>query len=326
MFRNAAADRRRFLLSAFASAIALPALAEQLRRPADPRTKASQGEDDIRALVDRVSRPRLERMVTGLATFPTRWTPGPDFPEVERFVTEAFEANGAARDQIQLQPYAHAAGMTRHNILVGNPLDPRGVLLVGAHMDSTSEAEETRAPGANDNASGVSAVIEAHRILSQVPLRKGLVFVAFSGEEQGMLGSNACAAAARAAGWKIDMMLNLDMLGLHPNRPDAPMYVEYDQGNAVVENNAPAEALARIAAGMAAEHTTLRIEHTDIWDSDYMGFEAQGYPCIGFYDGGVDYPTYHSTTDVPEAVDFGRLEQATRLVVATLAMVGGLGV
>lgn len=304
---------RRHLLTCAAAALALPAAAQT-----DPKPPS------IPDLLARIERQRLFDTVTGLAAFPTRWTPAEGFPAVEAWVHEAFNRSGGGA-RIFTQSYAHREAGARHNIVSGDPMDPRGVVLVGAHVDSISETPTTYAPGANDNATGVAAMIEACRVLNRVPLRKGLVFVAFSGEEQDLQGSTACAEIARRQGWPIELMINLDMLGHHPARPEAPLYIEYDQGNAVAANDAPARRYGLLAARLAAAFTTLRTEHTDIWDSDYMPFEAQGYPCIGFYDGGVEAPEYHSTSDVPEAVDLDRLEQATRLLVATLAAVAGLG-
>lgn len=299
---------RRHLLASASAALALPALAE----PAPPT---------LAELVARVDRARLRADVEALAAFPTRWTLAPDFPAVERWVEQAL--GRAAGVPARLQAYPHRQAGTRHNVLSGDPLDPRGLVLVGAHFDSFSETPQSLAPGANDNATGVAALLEACRILSPVRLRKTIVFAAFSGEEQDFQGAGACAALARQQGWPIALMLNLDMLGHHPETREVPFFVEYDRGNRVAGNDAAAERYGRQATLLARAFTDLRIENSDIWDSDYMPFEAQGYPCIGFYDGGVASAEYHSTTDLPERVDFQRLEQATRLLVATLAVAAG---
>ena len=301
---------RRHLLTAATAALALPAAARTAPKPTPLPELAAQ-----------VDRARLEATVAALAAFPTRWTPSPAFPQVEDWLHVSFARAGAER--IDRQAYPHRTAGMRHNVLCGDPLDPRGVVVLGAHVDSISETPATLAPGANDNASGIATMLEACRILTLQPLRKGLVFVAFSGEEQDLQGSTACAAIARQQGWPIELMLNLDMLGHPPATPSGPLIIEYDQGNAVATNDAAAARHGQQAARLAATFTNLATEHTDIWDSDYMPFEAQGYPCIGFYDGGVEAPEYHSTADIPEAMDFARLEQVTRLVVATLAKAAG---
>jgi len=242
----------------------------------------------LSALVDDVSAVRLRDTVLSLSSFPTRWTNGPGFAAIENWMVAAFSE--AAAGTVTRQPYLMPSNKTRHNIVVGNPMDPRGVIVVGAHLDSISETPEVLAPGANDNATGIAALLEAHRILSPLTLGKELVFIAFSGEEQDLLGSAACAQIAARDGWPIELMINLDMLGYRPTNPAAPLIIEFDQGNALPGNDAAAATYGAMSARLAAEHTSLNTTHTDIWDSDYMPFEAMGFPCIGFYDGGCRKP------------------------------------
>lgn len=283
-----------------------------------PRVAFGQGET-IAGLVGQVQFKRLREAVYGLSHFPTRWTNHGDFPAVEQWMFDAFSGPNVTR-----QPFAMPSGTLRNNIVVGDLDDPREKILIGAHYDSISEDPSRSAPGANDNASGIAAMLEAHRILSPLILEKQIIFMAFSGEEQGLIGSTAAADIALHSGWNVGLMLNLDMLGHRPARPSDPMFIEYDQGNVAAANNAAAQAYGFEAARLAATHTTLQTTHSDIWDSDYMPFEAHGFPCIGLYDGGAEGGHYHTTSDTPGNVDFERLEQATRLTVAILAQAAGV--
>lgn len=70
-------------------------------------------------------------------------------------------------------------------------------------------------------------------------------------------------------------------------------------------------------AQAAADYTSLAIEHTDIWNSDYMPFEAKGYVCIGVYEGGEN-PHYHKTTDTAETVNLNHLAEVSKMVLATV--------
>lgn len=272
----------------------------------------------IAGLVDQVDPTRLRAHVFGLSAFPTRWTEHPDFGAVESWVADALGPQAAR------QAYALPSGKVRHNVMVHDPTDPREVVLIGAHFDSISETPAREAPGANDNATGIAALLEAQRILQAVPLDKQIALIGFSGEEQGLLGSSHAAQVAARDGWPIALMLNLDMLGHRPRTPTEPMVIEYDQGNRVPANDAAARAHGQAAARLAATYTTLATTHTDIWSSDYMPFEAQGFACIGLYDGGTEGAVYHTVQDTPDRVDFGRLEQATRLTVAIAAHAAGL--
>ena len=283
---------------------------------ATPRVLRAQ--DGIAGLVAQVNRARLREDVFALSAFPTRWTGHADFGAVEDWVAEAF-GPGVTR-----QPFQMPGGKVRHNIIAGDLNDPREMILVGGHYDSTSEREATDAPGANDNATGIAAMLEMQRILAPLALQRQIVFVAFAGEEQGLIGSTAAARVATTEGWPIALMLNLDMLGHRHRQPNAPMVIEYDQGNAVARNDAAARDFGQDAARLAAQHTTLATTHTDIWASDYMPFEAQGFACIGLYDGGAEDALYHTTQDRPDRVDYIRVEQATRLAVAIAAEAAGM--
>jgi F0F1-type ATP synthase membrane subunit c/vacuolar-type H+-ATPase subunit K len=285
-----------------------------------PRVGRAEG-DRIAELVAQVSPERLRAMVVALAGFPTRYTLHPDFPQVAARVAQGFREIGVAPGGLALLPFTMEGGLLRHNVVAGSPADPRGVIVVGAHMDSLSEIPMRLAPGANDNATGVAAMIEAHRILAGAGLPCGIVSAAFAGEEQGYRGSAALAALARSKGWRVRLMLNLDMLGHSHPGPDAPFWIEADAGNARPENDAAAQAAGDVAARMAEAHTRLTIARSDIWGSDYMPFEAAGFPAIGFYDGAAveGAPGHHSTADTVDRIDFDRLTEATRLTVATVA-------
>ncbi|MDT0632045.1 M28 family peptidase [Rubrivirga litoralis] len=75
-------------------------------------------------------------------------------------------------------------------------------------LDATSDA-----PGANDNASGMAGAIEAARVLSQYEFPGTIVYTGLSGEEQGLFGGQIMAETARAEGWRIEAVLNNDMIG-----------------------------------------------------------------------------------------------------------------
>jgi len=333
-------NRRTLILGSVAAGVlAQPVLARQITAtkipaggaaggsaamPAAPSVTPLAANPAVDAAVAQVSQDRILGSVEALSSFPTRLTEDANFFRVEDWVSDAFIRNGAPPAAIQRQGFVLPNGLSRNNVVVGNSADPRGVIVVGAHFDTYVEPPQTRAPGANDNASGVAVMLEAYRLLSQLPRDKEIVFAAFGGEEQDLLGSTAFVENAQRAGWRIDLMVNLDMLGLAPRNPRDPIVIEYDQGNAVASNNAAAREYGLLAAQLAAVHSTLSTVHTDIWDTDYMPFEAAGYPSIGFYDNGADAPEYHTSNDTMATMDFDRLEQVARIVVATLATTAGV--
>jgi hypothetical protein len=96
-----------------------------------------------------------------------------------------------------------------------NPNDPR-IIVVSGHLDSRNKDvmdAAGAAPGANDDGSGVALVIELARILSGTEFPATLLFVAFTGEEQGLKGATYLADKAKAESWKIEAVLNNDIVG-----------------------------------------------------------------------------------------------------------------
>jgi acetylornithine deacetylase/succinyl-diaminopimelate desuccinylase-like protein len=94
-------------------------------------------------------------------------------------------------------------------------------IVVGAHIDSTSEAGAELAPGADDNASGVAALLELARVLGQCPSLGGRVdLVFFTNEEAGTVGSSFYAGDAAAEGQDITAMIAVDMIAFGPEGED----------------------------------------------------------------------------------------------------------
>ncbi|GGE67172.1 peptidase M28-like protein [Pedobacter psychrotolerans] len=123
--------------------------------------------------------------------------------------TITFKPDGKRVDQPTLLGNAVA-------ILKGTDPNDKRVYVVSGHLDSrvTDVMNRTsNAPGANDDGSGVAGVIEAARIMSQYKFPSTIIFVAVSGEEQSLLGSGFMADKAKKEGWKVDAMLNNDMIG-----------------------------------------------------------------------------------------------------------------
>lgn len=110
-------------------------------------------------------------------------------------------------DTIYLQHYT--VGWLPNIIAVKYGTEYRdSIYILGAHYDSYASG----APGADDNASGTSGVLETIRLLSNHDFKKTIIFILFSGEELGMYGSRAFAENAASNNTKISGMINLDMI------------------------------------------------------------------------------------------------------------------
>jgi len=287
---------------------------------AQPSKKADA---QVQALVAQVDEQRLRESVTELAAFGTRWSFSPGIGKVPTWIRAQFLARGfKAGTDVRYQPFKLGGGGQPRNVLCGPKKSVRGLILVCAHYDSVSESPSQSAPGADDDASGIAALLELARVLRGVTLKRDVLFAAFGGEEQGLFGSSACAEIAVRDRWPIDVVINMDMIGYKAAGSGPRVTVEYDHGNRNPGNDAAAKAYGLLMAQAARDYTSLEPVHTDIWSSDYMPFEAKGFACIGAYDADEN-PNYHRTTDVLSTVDFAHFVEVVKMVLATIAIVGG---
>jgi hypothetical protein len=101
-------------------------------------------------------------------------------------------------------------------VLKGTDANDKRVFVISGHLDNMRSSVMDRtgdAPGANDDASGVAALVECARIMSRRSFPATIIFVAVSGEEQGLLGSSFMANKARKENMQIEAVLNNDIMG-----------------------------------------------------------------------------------------------------------------
>jgi FMN phosphatase YigB (HAD superfamily) len=286
---------------------------------ASAANKSKKLDAATKALADAVSPARLKSRIGKLVDFGTRWTYSNKVTPVTDWINDQFLAQGYAADKVRFQKFTVPGGSAQpqRNVLCGAGKDDPGLVLICAHYDSLSETPAQVAPGADDNASGIALLLEASELLRQTPLRRGVLFAAFGGEEQGLFGSAECATIAAQEHWNIDVVINLDMVAYQDPAKRRHIVVEYDQGNRNPGNDAAAKAFGLQMAQVAADYTNLVVEHTDIWNSDYIPFEEKGYACIGLYEASQN-PGYHKTSDVLASLDMNHLAEIAKLLVATV--------
>jgi Zn-dependent M28 family amino/carboxypeptidase len=161
-------------------------------------------------------------------------------------------------------------------------------------------------------------LLEVARILSNVSLDHSIIFVLFSGEEQGKWGSTYFADHVDKTELDLDLLINLDMIGFSSQRSN-DFLIEYDNGNIVQDNDRYSQAVANFIKGVASNYTNLNTTLGVLGNADYLPFEALGYTVIGFHDDGVNKnPNHHTVTDTPDTLNYEYLISTTKLVVATI--------
>jgi hypothetical protein len=212
------------------------------------------------------------------------------------------------------------------------------IVVVGAHYDSVAGA-----PGANDNGSGVAAVLELARALRGWQPARTWRLVAFVNEEppffkSGEMGSEVHATGARRRGERIVAMYSLETIGWYADRPGSQRYpfplgwFYPNRGDfvAFVANFASRPLLHRTIEAFRAEAqfpsegvaAPAFIPGVD-W-SDHGSFWAVGYPAIMVTDTALyRYPHYHTARDTPDKVDYERLARVVRGLERTFRALDG---
>ena len=232
--------------------------------------------------------------------------------------------------------------------------DPNRVIVITGHLDSRVSDimnSTSDAPGANDDASGVAALMEAARVLSKYRFRATLVYAALSGEEQGLYGGKVLADHARQQGWQVQADLNNDIIGNSHGEDgvhDNSTVRVFSEGTKALETPAqanrrrynggeidsPARNIARFMASLADRYlTNLRVQmvyRTDRYGrgGDQVAFLEAGFPAVRITEAHEDYTRQHQDLrtengihygDTIDGVDFIYLAQVTRLNAITMA-------
>jgi ribosomal protein L12E/L44/L45/RPP1/RPP2 len=215
---------------------------------------------------------------------------------------------------------------------------PERVFVVGGHYDSRNSKGEDgagAAPGAVDDASGTAVALEACRVLSRSSFPATIVFVAYDGEEQGLLGSQAHARALAEAGAAVEGMIGCDIvgntLGMDGQRYDRHVrcFSYAPSGNDSLGRSL-ARAVTRAAATHVPEFGVKLIFRGDRYGrgGDHRSFFEQGFAAVRLSEPREDFSRQHQDVtvrdgkpygDVPEYADFAYTANVTRVVVATLA-------
>ncbi len=223
--------------------------------------------------------------------------------------------------------------------------------VMSSHYDSrnSDNADTTKdAPGADDNGSGTSAVIEAARVLAELPTHATILFATYDSEEQGLLGSAHHAESLKAAGVDVQGDVNNDIVGASVGDQGEknprmvrifsqalPAGADPAQVNLIGnENDSPSRELARYAQEVGDRyqpgfHGEL-IFRTDrfLRGGDHSSFNAVGYPAIRFVEPVETFAHQHQDVrtengveygDLAKFMDFDYLARVTRYNVSVLA-------
>lgn len=304
----------------------------------------------IDSLIEAVSAQRIERDIRRLAGFGTRHTLSDTLSDTRGI--------GAARRWIkaELDSISAACGgclevSYQRSMVAGEPRVPdstwvvnvvailRGASDPGRYVIMTGDIDSrvsdvldatSDSPGANDNASGMAGVLEAARVIAESGHRyaASIVFAGLSGEEQGLYGGRHMAEVAKAEGWRIEAVLNNDMIGNIQGQngvvdnATARVFSESPPANTTLEDlrrmrfsggevDSPSRQLARYVDRIA----DLYIPSLDvmmIYRLDRFGrgghhrpFNDLGFPAVRIMETNEDYRRQHQDVRVEDGVEYG---------------------
>lgn len=242
------------------------------------------------------------------------------------YLEEVFQDMGYA---VEPQTYTVRGKSVRNlEVSLGGASGAEEILVIGAHYDTVSGS-----PGANDNTTGVAALLEIARSLSEEKFARSMRFVAFVNEEPPFfyspdMGSYRYARRARGRNENIIAMLSLETLGyysdvpgsqqypnpvygwLYPNTADFIGFVGGLRSRKLVwrcldsfrrNTDFPAE-------GVAAPGNMMGIHWSDHWSFWQAGYRALMVTDTALF----RYPHYHAATDTPDKIDYDRLARVVK--------------
>jgi hypothetical protein len=240
-------------------------------------------------------------------------------------------------------------------ILQGTDTADKRIFMISGHLDNmrTNVMDSTGdAPGANDDASGVAAVLECARIMSQHRFPATVIFVAVSGEEQGLLGAGYLAAKTAKENWQLEALLNNDIMG--SNNTSETNIIEntrirvFSEGLSVLdtgrtatrirnlglENDGKARQLARYVKETGERYVdnleVVMIYRNDrfLRGGDHSPFVQRGFAAVRITEMNENYYHQHQDVrmengiqygDLPDFMDFEYLRKNTALNLCNLA-------
>ncbi|HEY7476400.1 MAG TPA: M20/M25/M40 family metallo-hydrolase [Vicinamibacterales bacterium] len=285
-------------------------LDRQLAAETDLRDRMTKAyapiEKTVRATLARASVTRVWEHARALFDFDSKHISQPGNARAIDYLTRAYASFGYKPEQQWFSP-ANALGGKTANVVatLRGTVNPELIYVVSSHFDSVAVG-----PGADDDTSGTTALLEAARILADAPLPATVVFASFTGEEAGLLGSREFVRQAAQNKWQVVGALNNDMIGWagESGRMD----------NTIRFSNA---GIRDIQHGASFLFTDLILYDTKY----YRSTDAQA-----FYDGWGDIvggigsypilsnPNYHQPTDYLDTVNQRQVTETAKVTAATI--------
>jgi hypothetical protein len=281
---------------------------QQYQRASVPLKDIPTPNEDIIDMIQQVDTTMILGYELNITAFGPRETGTQACRNAATYLYNEFRAMGLGV-RYQNWSYYGYSGSNIEGTLPGDDPSSDEIYLICGHYDTVSVS-----PGADDDASGVTAVLTAAELMSHYSFNHTVRFVAFSGEEQGLLGSYKYVQEAYNHQDNIVAVLNADMIGYATTTYDGSRIKVFDDG---------------YSAWITTFTTTVSQTYHDYigiqvipsgwtWGSDHNSFWDFGYNAV-FYFENFETPYYHTSGDTIEHMNITYAMKNSRLTLATLA-------
>ncbi len=239
----------------------------------------------IQAYQDRADMVTQTNITTNLQDFANlgiKTTGSPANTNALEWLKSKYVSFGYTAGQITEDPFTSGSISSKNLVITKTgTLYPNKYVIVCGHFDSLN------GPGVNDNGSGTSIILEAARILRDVPTEYSIKFIHFSGEEQGLLGSkhyaNTVAYQGNTRVLDTRLVFNLDQVGGVMGNLNNTVYCDQDLGG-VSSNNAASATVTQELRNCTALYSPLQTAVDPAESTDYIPFEQKGEVITGFFE------------------------------------------
>ncbi|MDZ7330494.1 MAG: M20/M25/M40 family metallo-hydrolase [candidate division KSB1 bacterium] len=275
----------------------------------------TQTDSSILKILAQISADSLAAAVQRLQDFKTRYTYSDSIISAAQWIYNRYKSYGYS--DVKFDTF-YINNRPHRNVIATKPglVYPDSVIMLGGHYDSIVNGSGTNpyvfAPGADDNASGTVAAMEAARVLAKSEFAATIKFAAWDAEEIGLVGSDAYAHQAFTNNQSIGLYMNFDMVANVSPKYNVTIYAD----NATMP-------LAELTSQMARLYTSLQPSLPgNTGGSDHRSFQLRGYRAY-FVQEGVFSPHWHKTSDVTQNMDFNYMQQVVQMGVATAMYLAG---
>ncbi|WP_298896608.1 M28 family peptidase [uncultured Psychroserpens sp.] len=240
-------------------------------------------------VVSDVSETNILNDLTAFENFGIKTVGSTALTNTQNWITARYQSYGYT--DVELQSFTYAAG-TSNNIIVTKTgtVYPNTYLIIDAHYDTIN------GPGTNDNGTGTVLLLELARLLKDVDTEYSIKFIHFSGEEDGLIGSNYYVNnTVIPQDLDIKLVFNIDEVGGVNGMNNDTIVCERDEANPPSNNAASNTATNSLAICMEL-YSNLETEISNAYASDYIPFENNGEIITGIYEKNIS-PVNHTAND-----------------------------